>query len=169
LGVLEVLADRARLQAAQELLPVDPSRAQVLDRLVRLAADLVAAPMATLTIVEKDRQVFAAQVGLPEALAVESTPIHFSICRRDPLLRDHPAVVSLGVAAYVGVPLVTFHEHPVGTLCVVDVAPREWSDAHVRQLGLLADVAMDQFQLQIYAREASLRQAWKGVPELSRW
>jgi GAF domain-containing protein len=184
MGVLEVLADRARVQAAQQLLPVDPSRAHVLDRLVRLAADLMAAPIATLTIVEKERQVFAAHVGLPEALAAGYSSIELSICqyavaigrplvvgdcRQDPLLGAHPAVVSLGAAAYAGIPLITLDGYPVGTLCAVDAVPRNWSHQQVMQLTLLADIARDQLQLQNYERDASLRRAWKGVPELAPW
>jgi GAF domain-containing protein len=172
------------VQAARQLLPVDPSRAHVLDRLVCLAADLMAAPIATLTIVEKERQVFAAQVGLPEAFAAGFSSIDFSICqfavafgrplvvgdcRQDPLLRDHPAVVSLGAAAYAGVPLITLDGHAVGTLCAVDAVPRSWSHQQVMRLALLADIARDEFQLQCYERDASLRRAWQGVPELAPW
>ena len=90
-------------------------------------------------------------------------------CRQDDRFRDHPAVVSLGVAAYAGIPLITREDHAVGTLSVVDVAPRAWADEELMQLTFLADLAVDQFELQFHERDATLRQAWKGVPELSRW
>jgi GAF domain-containing protein len=177
--------DRARLEAAHQVLPIDAPRTCVLDRLVRLAADLAQAPIALLTIVEQERQVFAAQCGLPEDLAAAgSTPLEYSICQHavtrrrplilsdtamDPIFHDHPAVVSLGVVAYAGIPLITRDDHAIGTLCVIDVIPRDWAHDQLAQLALLADIVVDELELQDYVREAAFRQAWKGVPESSRW
>jgi GAF domain-containing protein len=188
-NVLEVLTDPARIGAAERLLPLDAPRARILDRLVRLAAGLVQAPIAMLTIVEGDQQVFAAQTGMPEDLAIAgSTPLEYSICQHavsrgrplivgdastSPLWRNHPAVVHLGVAAYAGIPLVMSSGYAVGTLCAVDVVPRDWSDDHLAQLALLADFVTDQFELQCLEREAAFRRVWDGVPEMDwkspRW
>jgi GAF domain-containing protein len=181
-NVLEVLTDPARIVAAERLLPLDAPRARILDRLVRLAAGLVQAPIAMLTIVEGERQVFAAQTGLPEELARPgSTGLEYSICQHavsrgrplivgdapsHSLLRDHPAVVDLGVVAYAGIPLVMASGYAVGTLCAVDLVPRDWSDDHLAQLALLADFVTDQFELQCLEREAAFRRAWNGVPEM---
>jgi GAF domain-containing protein len=181
-NVLELLTDPGRIVAAERLLPLDAPRARVLDRLVRLAAGLVEAPIAMLTIVEGDRQVFAAQTGLPEDLAIAgSTPLNYSICQHavsrgrplivgdastSPLLRDHPAVVDLGVAAYAGIPLVMSSGHAVGTLCAVDLVPRDWSDDQLAQLALIADFATDQFESQCLEQETAFRRAWDGVPEI---
>jgi GAF domain-containing protein len=169
----------------KRVLPVDRTRRLVIDRLVRLAADLAEAPIAFVTIVEEDRQVFVAQIGLPEDIAAEgSTPIEYSICqhavsrgrplvvgdaRRDALLRDHPAVVSLGVAAYAGMPVIIEDTKPIGTLCVVDVTARDWSADLLAQLTLLADVVADQFELQEHERAAAFRRMWRGVPEYARY
>ena len=188
-NVLEVLTDPARIVAAERLLPLDAPRARILDRLVRLAAGLLQAPITMLTIVEGDRQVFAVQTGLSEDLArAGSTPLEYSICQHavgrgrplivgdawtNPLLRDHPAVVDLGVAAYAGIPLVMSSGHAVGTLCAVDMIPRDWSDDQLAQLALLADFVTDQFELQSLEREAAFRRAWDGVPDVDwkspRW
>ena len=182
---LDALTDQSRLRAVQRALMVDGTRARVLDRLVGLAADLVDAPSCMLTIVTADSQVFLSQVGLPEDLAAAGcTPLEFSICQHavaqgrplivrdagtDPVLRDHPAVLSLGVTAYAGMPLITGDDLVLGTLCVVDFVPRDWSDDQLARLALLADVVMDQFELQGYQQDADFRRAWNGVPELSRW
>jgi GAF domain-containing protein len=179
------LTDQVRLKAVERLIPVDGARARILDRIVRLAAELVEAPIALLTVVEADRQVFLAQVGLPEDIAIAGgTPIEYSICqhavirkrplivgdaRTDPLLRTHPAVLSLGVVSYAGIPLVTSEGEAVGTLCAIDVQIRDWTDDQLARLALLSDVAMDQLQLQYHERAAAFRETWKGVPESSRW
>jgi GAF domain-containing protein len=179
------LTDQVRLKAVERMIPVDGHRVRILDRIVRLAAELVEAPIALLTLVEAHRQIFVAQTGLPADLATAgSTPIEYSICqhavtrrrplivgdaRTDLLLRDHPAVLSLGVMAYAGIPLITSDGDTVGTLCAIDMIPRDWTDDQLARLALLADVATDQLQLQYHERAAAFRQAWKGVPESTRW
>lgn len=179
------LSDQVRLKTVERMIPVDRQRIRILNRIVRLASELVEAPIALLTLVEAHRQVFVAQTGLPEDLAAAgSTPIEYSICqhavtrrrplivgdaRTDPLLRHHPAVLTLGVVAYAGIPLITSDGETVGTLCAIDMGPRDWTDDQLARLALLADVAMDQLQLQYHDRAAAFRQAWKGVPESTRW
>lgn len=182
---LASLADRNRLEAAKRLLPVDRDRARVLDNLVRLAAELADAPMAILTIVEDSRQVFAAHYGLPDDLADAGfTPIEYSICQHavaqgrplivadtstEPFLAGHPAVTSLGVAAYAGLPLVNTDNLAVGTLCAVDFTPRDWNDDQLARLALLAELCMDELELQDHVRAAAFRHAWQGVAESTRW
>jgi GAF domain-containing protein len=160
--VRDALTDPARIAAAGRLWPIDASRAHVLDRLVRLAAGLVQAPIAMVTIVEERRHVFAAHTGLPEHLAaVGSTSLEYSICqhavargrplivadaRKDPLLSDNRAVVELGVVAYAGIPLTTSAGHAVGTLCAIDMVPRDWTDDQLAQLAQLAEFVTDQFE-----------------------
>jgi GAF domain-containing protein len=161
---LAALTDRNRLLAVARLLPLDPGSARVLDRLVHLAAGLVDAPIAMITIIDGHQQVFAAQSGLPDVLAAAgSTPIEYSICqyavargrplivgdaRLDPLLYDNLAVVELGAVAYAGIPLVIAGGHVVGSLCAVDLVPREWSDDQLAQLALLADSVAAQLDRQ---------------------
>jgi GAF domain-containing protein len=189
LNSLEAVTQRSRVAAAQLILPIDARRAHILDRLVRLAADLIETAIAMLTIVEGHRQVFAAHAGLPEEVAAAgSTPLEYSICqhavasgrplivcdaRKDPILRDNRAVVDFGLVAYAGIPLITPEKHAVGTLCVVDMIPRDWTDDHVALLASLADIATDELELQRHERAAAFRQSWEGVGELKakspRW
>ena len=91
------------------------------DRLARLVSRLLEVPVALVTVVEEDRQVFPGMTGLPEPYATtRETPLSYSFCRhvvmsgepleiqdaRDhDLVRDNPAVEELGVIAYLGVPL----------------------------------------------------------------
>ena len=44
----------------------------------------------------------------------------------------------MGAVAYAGVPLVDAGGHALGTLCVIDSRPRQWSS---HQVALLADLA----------------------------
>jgi GAF domain-containing protein len=62
-------------------------------------------------------------------------------------LDDNPAVTMLGISAYAGIPLITTEGQAVGTLCVLDLAPRDWTDADLANLDDLAGVAMQEIRL----------------------
>jgi GGDEF domain-containing protein len=127
----------------------DPS----LDRWTRLASGLIGAPIALLSLVERDRQSFASQYGLPEdRAAAGGTPLSHAICQhvvasgetlvitdgaRDPRVRDNGAVTDHGIAAYAGHP-VTAGGHTIGSFCVQDTRARTWTG---RELLLLDDLA----------------------------
>lgn len=136
-----------------------------LDRLTRLAATIFGAPVALVSIVEpdKDRQYFASALGLPEPWATRrQTPMSHSFCqhvraRKEPLVigdaRAHPlvqangAVTDLGVVAYLGAPICCPNDEVVGSFCVIDEEPRDWSDAQVASLVDLAAAVTGRIQL----------------------
>jgi two-component sensor histidine kinase len=63
----------------------------------------------------------------------------------------------VGAAAiqfYLGIPLKTHDGFNLGTLCVLDTAPRTPSETDVAQLGDLAAVVMDELELRLAARKA---------------
>lgn len=148
------LTDPDRLSAleASGLLSGDFSPS--LDRWTRLAAGLIDAPLALLSLVDGDRQYFKSHVGLPDAVArVRETPLSHSFCqhvvssqrplivsdaREDPLVRDNGAVADFGVIAYAGQPVTTADGHTLGSFCVIDLSPREWT---TKELELLEDLA----------------------------
>lgn len=146
--------DPGRLEAlhASGLLAVrdDPA----FDRLTRLASRVLEAPIALVSLVDADRQVFASCIGV-EGAAAESreTPLSHSFCqhavaareplivddaREDPTLRDNPAIRDLDVIAYAGIPLINSDGEALGTLCVIDDKPRHW---RAEQTALLQDIA----------------------------
>ncbi|WP_181783410.1 GAF domain-containing SpoIIE family protein phosphatase [Pseudonocardia pini] len=115
---------------------------------------LLAVPVALVSLVREDRQVFPGMTGLPEPWAGRrSTPLTHSFCRhvvtsaeplvvedaRDhELVRDNLAVAELGVVAYAGMPLTDGPGNVLGSLCAIDSRPRRWSGD---QLDLLRDLA----------------------------
>lgn len=121
-------------------------------RLVRRALDV---PVALVTLVEADRQVFPGQLGLPEPwCGARATPLTHSFCqhvvaadeplvipdaRLDERLRDNLAIPDLGVVAYAGWPLRDVQDRPIGSLCAIDTQPRAWTGA---DLALLEDLAL---------------------------
>lgn len=152
-----VLHDPARLAALCETRLPDTPPEEAFDRLTRLAARLLGAPGATVSLVDAERQFFKSQVGLPAPLAeARQTPLDESICAHvvvggaplvigdtaaDPRFQLHPAWLKWGVRAYAGVPVATAEGQVLGTLCVIDGVPRTWGDADLevlRELGAMA-------------------------------
>ena len=150
----DVVTDPQRLAAVRATGLLDATPRAGLDRVAGLAARIVRAPVAMISLVDADRQVFAGCVGLAEPwMSRRETPLSHSVCqhalgsdgpfvvedmRAEPLLASSPAIADLGVVAYVGVPLVTEEGLGLGTLCVIDHRPRAWT---AEEIGLLTDLA----------------------------
>jgi GAF domain-containing protein len=158
-----VVGDAGRLAAlsASGMLAVrdDPA----FDRLTRLATRVLRVPVALVSLVDSDRQVFASCIGLEgEAADRRETPLSHSFCQhaiaaREPLVvndaREHPvlrtnrAIGDLGIVAYAGVPLIDRDGHALGTLCVADGRPRTWSAEDIETLGDLASSVLTEMRL----------------------
>jgi hypothetical protein len=150
----EALAEPGRLAALRDAALLDSPPEEPFDRLARLAARVVNAPVALVSGVDRDRQFFKSCLGLPEPWATQrETPLSHSFCqhvvaakepvivsdaRTDERLLDNLAIRDLGVIAYLGVPLITRDGHAVGTLCVIDHQPRIWTN---EEIGLVKDIA----------------------------
>ena len=156
----DVLRDPTRLAALRETALLDTGPEEEFDRLTRLAARLLGSPAAMLSLVAGDRQVFKSMSGPAAAGLPLEIPLTHSFCKHavaaaaplvvpdaaaDPRFAGNPAV-ALGVAAYLGVPLITRGGHALGTLCVSEPAPRAWTDDDVRALTDLAEVAVAEIE-----------------------
>jgi two-component system cell cycle sensor histidine kinase/response regulator CckA len=171
--------ERVAAVAKTALLDTPPEEA--FDRLTRMAARLLGAPISLITLVTEDRQFFKSATGLPEPWASRrGSPLSHSFCRhvaasgepmvvedtrRHPLLRGNPAVRELGWIAYAGVPLVTRQGHVVGAFSVVDGMPRLWSERDVALLRDLAACAASEIELRLLeGREQSKSPHGNGGP-----
>src|SRR5262245_48749381 len=136
--------DSSRLEAlvASGLLAAFPDEA--LDRYTRLARRLLGGAAALITLVDDDRQFnLSVDADRPGWREMREVPLSHSFCRHvvaarrplriddarsDAATRDSPAIAELGVLAYLGVPIAAPDGEVLGALCVVDSAPRHWSD-----------------------------------------
>jgi GAF domain-containing protein len=143
-----------RLKALERARLLDSPPEEPFDSLARFAGQLLDVPIVLMSIVDRQRQFFKAQVGLPEPLCfTRETPISHSFCqwvvtgdealvvedaRRDSLLSVSPATVEMGVVAYAGVPIRVAPDETIGSFCAVDMKPHRWD---TRELQALHDVA----------------------------
>jgi GAF domain-containing protein len=178
-AVSSAITDPERVAGLRRLALLDTPPNSTFDRLTELACQLLEVPIALITLVDADRQFFLSACGLPEPFrATRQTPLEYSLCqfavaarrplivgdtRTDRLLADSAAVGLLGVAAYAGIPLITEGEHAVGTLCVLDVVTRDWTDDQLAHLAHLADVTVDVIRIQYQDRIAAMRLGWPGI------
>ncbi|GAB3306602.1 hypothetical protein GCM10027451_14080 [Geodermatophilus aquaeductus] len=154
-----LLADRPRARAARRLRLRDAS--VVLDRLAELAARLVGAPIAQISLLD-DVEVVVAGTGLPPGTVGRESPLDLTACavpaaERAPVVvpdvHDEPRAAELPqvraglVGAYLGVPLIDTAGHTVGVLCVAAPTPRPWSDTDLATLRQLAAAAVSELEL----------------------
>jgi PAS domain S-box-containing protein len=145
------------------------------DAVTRVAARALAAPIALITFVDDQRQVFKSSVGVPAEWAVGSElPLEDSICRHvvaarrpvqitdaqdDPLVRSVAGVREGMIGAYLGVPLLLASGEALGALCVIDHVPREWTGNDLQALDDLALTVMTRIELEAQREEIVERDA----------
>ena len=110
-------------------------------------------PIALVSLVDKDRQWFKSRIGLP----VSETPRDISFCGHsilgeevfiipdassDERFQDNPLVIDKpNIRFYAGCPLRALNGTQMGTLCIIDDKPRDFSEADLSALTDLAAMA----------------------------
>ncbi|WP_171070004.1 sensor domain-containing phosphodiesterase [Methylobacterium terricola] len=148
--------------------------------LVGVAADAFGVAIATLSLIDADRQVYFEKVGI----TVASTERGISFCTRtiesdgtvvildaaqDPLWRDNPMVIGPPyIRFYAGVPL-RIDGQAIGTFCLIDTAPRAaFSDGEHLRLERYAAIAREMLELRAqHANRDSARMRFRHMAETS--
>ncbi|WNF47507.1 sensor domain-containing diguanylate cyclase [Pseudomonas sp. SG20056] len=121
-----------------------------LDTLVRVVREVFAVKTVLVSLIDHDRQWFKSRIGLE----ITETPRTISFCAHailgnQPLIvedtyndlrfHDNPVVINNPqIRFYAGQPLFSQEGQPLGTLCLIDPAPRQLTD---KQLRLFIDMA----------------------------
>jgi GAF domain-containing protein len=172
LSTRDLLGDPARVAAVRRVLG-QGTAASGLDRLTRLAADLLEAPHCQVSLVAEE-QVVASVFGLDLPLAQRTGPAADSLCTvtvrlgapfavsdalLDPRVSDLAPVTSGAVRAYLGVPLVAGSGLVLGALCVFGPEPRSWSAHDVGVLAELGASAIVELELRALSHEMTTKAA----------
>lgn len=176
------LQARDRLRSLAETGLLDAEGREALDRYARIAARALAAPVSLVSLVDDQRQFFAAAQGLESPWKERrETPLSHSFCQHvveeqtalvvgdacnDARVCDNLAIEELNVAAYAGVPLCDRDGNVLGSFCVIDDHPRPWKDDELTLLRLLAEAVAEEIEL---ARRAYLAEkAEADLAEINR-
>lgn len=159
----------ARLEALASAAIINTPPENALDVIVDLVSHIFSVPIALVSLVSSDKQIFKARVGLD----VCETSRDVSFCthammekdevfvvpnaQRDLRFASNPLVTgSPFIRFYAGAPLIDFSGQPIGTLCIIDRKPRPALNEH------------DKLTLQKFARMVILRMKFSEIMELSK-
>ena len=164
--------------------PYDTLPEESFDRIARLAAASLRAPVAIVSLLDHDRHVVKSSVGLTGRSRV---------WRKVPLaLRYSRQVVSTGRAAFIGntteaktpdgvayavAPVMMTDGHVIGTIAVIDTSPHSWTHAEINALMDIASLLVTELELrsdlslkrqtQEHLLYSTLHDALTGLPNRS--
>ncbi|WP_306746402.1 PP2C family protein-serine/threonine phosphatase [Saccharothrix yanglingensis] len=187
-GLPAGLSDPARLAAVRATGLLDTGPEEAFDDLARLAAAATGCTRAFITLVDDQRSFWKSRVG-PDAPAARQAPVRRSFCyflvglegepfvvddaATDPRTRDHPSVAPVDVGAWAGYPVLGPGGEVLGSMCVVDDAPRRWRPEELKALATLARAVSNELNLRhslttSRAALATARTALSTSTELAR-
>ena len=182
------MSEHDRLAALVSYRVLDTAPEPVFDDITKLAAQLFDTPMATVSLVDRERQWFKSKFGLDgcqtprdqafcdhairlpahEIMVVENATL-------DPRFADNPLVTGdPNVRFYAGAVLTTPDGYNLGTLCVIDDKPRPpITEAQKTQLRVLASAVLAQLEKTRYERrlqeESRLLQMTEVISGVGHW
>ena len=146
--------ESARLSALRGCGIMDTPAEPVYDDLTRQAIEATGAPVAFIAFADERRNWLKSRVGLQVsevpreqafcsyALLRPEQPLIVPDAQKDPRFADNPLVTEPPYfRAYAGMPLRSPEGKAVGTLCVMDTVPRQFSAGQVDKLATLAQQA----------------------------
>ena len=152
--MLDTQAREELRQIAVDALEAGDFEGVAYDDITRRAAEICAAPVAVITIISGEVQLFRSRIGTditsrpreltfcthalrdPERITIVEDASKDSRFAANPVVTDPPHI-----RFYAGVPLV-YRQQAVGTLCVFDVKPRVLTPDQIHELGFLAKQVM---------------------------
>jgi signal transduction histidine kinase len=156
-----------RIQTLDSLGLLEPGSVPIFEEATQTAAHFLNAPICVLSILDRDRVWFKSAVGLSRIGLMNSLATSRQLPRRDAFctqVAENQRVLSItdttvdpqfaqavlvqryGIRAYLGVPLLATNGQCIGTLAVMGLAPRTFSDQEMAFLELMARWSMSEFE-----------------------
>ena len=157
--------EQGRIAALLRYEVLDTGPEEEFDIATELACSVFAVPMAAVSLLDGSRQWFKSRKGILMPQSSRETSFCTQTIRQhgvtvvedasaDPRFRNNPFVASRpGVRCYMGAPLTTPDGYNVGTFCVMDTIPRDFSDVDRDIISGLARLAMSHLELRLVANE----------------
>lgn len=146
-------AARVDVLASYQILDTQPEG--FFDNLAKIMATCFDAPIALISLVDKERVFFKANVGMPDtrnvsrglslcSLAIlDHEPTVFENALKEPCLLANPLVAGeFGLRFYAGAPITNQEGFNLGTACIVDKKPRPFSQSDKDLLARFAQTVM---------------------------
>jgi len=147
------LNEKPRLQALHDLLILDTPPEERFEVLTRIALAALQVPMASLSLIDADRQWCKSSPGMdkpevPRSISfcghtiLQDVPLIIPDATQDPRFHDNPLVLEHPrLRAYAGIPIFAQGGHCVGSFCALDYQPRAFTPAQIEILQGLAILA----------------------------
>jgi diguanylate cyclase (GGDEF)-like protein len=161
---VKLVDEEGRLAAVKRYEILDTEPEIPFDRITGLVKAVMDVPMASISLIDADRQWLKSCVGM----GAGDTPREISFCThtiqaREPMViedaskdarfAENPLVTGPPhIASYLGVPLTTPDGYNLGSLCAIDTKPRIYSDAQIEVMKSFAALAMNELELRRIAQ-----------------
>lgn len=165
-GLTPQAREQQRLLALSESGLLEAETIPIFDEATQTAAHFLDVPICILGIMDKDHQWFKSAVGLSRLGLMNQLAASRQLLRQesfcsqvvdsqkvlaindttaDPALAKSVLVQQYGIRAYLGVPLLAANGHCLGTLAVMERAPRTFSSKDIEFLELMARWLMSEY------------------------
>lgn len=161
--------EKERLQALYHYRLLESLPEGYFTNLAHIIAQSFNTPIALVSVVDKEKVLFPGNVGMEDtsevsrgislcSLAVlDDQPTVFRDALEEPCLLSNPLVTgAFGLRFYAGAPILTKDGFALGTVCVVDKEPREFSKKEEAMLQSFADTAMKEIELRLRLLEKNI-------------
>lgn len=156
--------EELRLAAIRYFDILDTPADGAFDRLTQLAGRIFGVPIAIITIVDTDRIWFKSKLGLDvneigrdpglcASCILQDEVMVLHDAKQDAVALTNPLVAGeFGLRFYAGAPLKTCDGMNIGTFCLVDREPREFTGVQQATLADLAAIVIDEMELRTTSR-----------------
>jgi len=166
----KMLSEKDRMMVLRDLALIDAEEEPVFNRLTRLASKIVGTLMSMLSMVGGDYQFFKSAYGVDynstplshafcKHVVVDDAPLVVDDARVHPVLFDNGSVKDHNVAGYLGFPVKMANGKTLGSFCVVDNQPHQWTELDFEIMRELTEIVKYEIEVRALVHAGSMTQA----------